>query len=187
MAIPDFEGAMIMKTANQYRGFLAAAFSILLLLGTSPAQAQTVVQDPAGNATGILNLEVSGEFYDVELVFGQGLELLGGPLEITWKDEGNALVAVEAIASALVAESTPVTTVGPDTSNYYDIPYVIIGSNARIVRGNADGSGGWTSGNAGESVDYGAFAADRSWAKFTPASGTPVEDKVWGQLKRLYQ
>lgn len=165
---------------------LAAALTITLLLGANAAHAAVVVRDPAGNATGIRGLEVNGTFYDVEFVWGRGLDVIGIPVQ--WPNQGSAEQAVDAIVLVLTAESTAVTTVGPpaNMSDFFDVPYQIIGSNARIVRGNSDGSGGWTTGNIGDSVDYsGPFAPDQSWASFSPADTTPTEQVTWGHLKAL--
>ena len=137
---------------------------------TLPAGTQ-VIQDPAGNATGILGLELNGDdpaaigVFDVEFVYGRGNDLFGGPLSLDFNDQADALVGAEAVAAVLAAESTAVTTVGPVQSDFFDIPYVLVGSNARVVRGNSDGAGGWTTGNLGESVEW--FFEDRPYAKFT--------------------
>jgi hypothetical protein len=166
---------------------LAGALTIALLLGAGVAHAAVVTQDPAGNATGIRGLEVNGGFWDVEFLWGKGLDIVGLPVD--WPNEGNAVAAVNAIAAVLAAEATSVTTVGPvsNMSDYFDVPYQVIGSNAFIVRGNSDGSGGWASGNVGDSIDYsGPFAPDWSYAKFTPADTTPIETTTWGQIKRLF-
>jgi len=165
---------------------LAGVVTITLLLGASAAHAATVTQDPPGNATGILRLEVNGEFYDVEFLWGRGLDLIGVPVDFPFQDD--ALAAVDAIALVLAAESTPVTTVGPvsDMSDFFDVPYDVVGANARIVRGNSDGSGGWTSGNIGDSVPYSLPPAN-SWANFTPFDPSPTENVTWGQLKALFQ
>jgi hypothetical protein len=99
------------------------------------------------------------------------------------------VAAVNAINLVLAAEATLVTTVGPVStlSDFFDVPYQIVGSNAWIARGNGDGSGGWTTGNVGDAVDYSGVAQDWSWAKFTPAAGTPVETRSWGHVKSVYQ
>ena len=165
---------------------LAAALTITLLLGANAAHAAEVTQSPSGNATGIRGLEVNGSFYDVEFVWGRGLDVIGIPVD--WPNQAAAQAAVDAIVLVLTAESTAVLTVGPpaNTPDYFDVPYQIIGSNARIVRGNSDGTGGWTTGNIGDSVDYsGPFAPAWSWAKFTPFDPSPTENVTWGQLKAL--
>jgi hypothetical protein len=166
---------------------LAGALTIALLLGAIAAHAAVVTQDPAGNATGIRGLEVLGDFYDVEFLWGKGNDVIGLPFD--WSSQADALAAVDAIALVLAAEATSVTTVGPvsNTSDFFDVPYQVFGSNAFIVRGNADGSGGWTSGNVGDQVDYSAFAPDWSWAKFSPANLTPTTDQSWGHTKSLYR
>jgi len=136
------------------------AVTILLLLAASGAQAAQVIQDPAGNATGIRGLELNGGspmttgFFDVDFVYGRGLDLIGGPIELDFQDQDDALVAAEAVALVLAAESTSVTTVGPvsNTSNYFDIPYQISGAIAFVVRGNSDGLGGWTAGTSAKRI-----------------------------------
>jgi len=167
------------------------AVTITLLLGASAAQAVEVIQDPPGNATAITNFEFDGEFYDVQFLWGRGNDVIGIPVDfISDVDAQPALAAVEFVVTILAAESTPVTTVGPvsNTSDFFDVPYQIVGSDARIVRGNGDGTGGWAAGNIGEFIDYSAVAApDWSWAKFSPVGTVPVENKSWGLLKSIYR
>jgi hypothetical protein len=179
------------QTTHFRSSALAAALAITLLLGAGAAQAADVIHDPAGNVIAITNLEFDGEFYDVEFLWGRGIDVIGIPVDFPSNPQGQpALGAVEAVIAVLAAESTPVTSVGPvlNTSVFFDVPYQIIGSNARIVRGNGDGTGGWTAGNVGDSIDYSALAApDWSWAKFSPPGTVSVEKKSWGRLKSLYR
>ena len=178
------------RTTHFWSLALAAGITITLLLGASATQAADVIQDPPGNAVAITNLEFNGEFYDVEFLWGRGNDVIGIPVDFPSDVNAQpALAAVEAVIAVLAAESTPVTTVGPvsNTSDFFDVPYQIVGSDARIVRGNGDGAGGWTTGNIGDFIDYSALAADWSWAKFSPVGTVPVTDKSWGLLKSIYR
>ena len=157
--------------------FNAAALAgavVTVLLGASAAQAAEVVQDPDGNAIGILGLELeegfslpSRGFFDVEFVYGRGIDVIGGVLDLDFFDQDEARLAAEILTSVLNAESTPVTTAGPvpNTSNFFDIPYVLFEESARIVSDVSDGVGSWATGNVGAVVDY--LSEDRSWANFT--------------------
>ena len=176
------------QTTHFWSSALAAALTITLLLGASSAQAADVIHDPAGNATIITNLEVDGQFYDVEFLWGAGSDILDLPF--TFSLESNALAAVDAVNLVLAAESTPVTTVSPtpNTSDAFVVPYDVSGNNAQIVRGNSDGSGGWTSESTGEWVEYAPpLPEPRAWARFSPAGTVPVQDKSWGLLKSIYR
>jgi len=165
---------------------VAGAFAVALLLGASAAQAATVIQDPAGNATGILGLDVDGTLYDVEFLWGVGGSFWGSPLDWTFLNQGAAVAAVDAVAGILAAESTPVATVGPasDMSGFFYVPYDVFGASARIVRGNGDGAGAWTSDSAGDLVSY-SLPPSNSWTRFT--GPTPVEAQTWGRVKSLYR
>jgi hypothetical protein len=170
---------------------LAGALAITLILGTSAAYAVEVIQDPAGNAIGVTQLQIDGTFYDVEFAFGKGIDVIGAPVQ--WPSAGNgsesAEIAVDALVALLGAESTPVATVGPAPSffPYFDVPYQVVGSNARTVRGDGDGSGGWVTGLIGGSVDYSAFALPTMWATFTEVVEVPTDSQSWGQVKSLYR
>jgi hypothetical protein len=102
---------------------------------------------------------------------------------------GNAEIAVDALVALLGAESTPVATVGPvsNPAPYFDVPYQLVGSNARTVRGDGDGSGGWVTGLIGGSVDYSALAAPSWWATFTEVPEVPTDTPSWGQVKSLFR
>jgi hypothetical protein len=171
---------------------LVSAITVILMLGAGAAQALEVVQDPSGNVVKIVGLEMNGGtpsttgVFDVDFVYGRGIDLIGDALELSFNDRGDALFAVSEVADVLADESTPVTSAGPatDTSIYYDIPYELNGDNARIVRGIADGAGQWNPGNLGEYVDY--VLEDRSYAKFT-RTDTQVEATSWGRLKTIYR
>ncbi len=103
----------------------ARAVAVLVLLlgaGTARAGDFIVVTDELGtNATGILNLEVDGVLYDVEFVFDFGLDVFGAP-PFTFQLEIQAINAHEAVNIALNSEPL-VTTVGPDWSKGYAVPF----------------------------------------------------------------
>ena len=165
----------------------AGAVTITVLLGASAAQAAEVIQDPDGNAIGILGLELeegfslpSRGFFDVEFVYGRGIDVIGGVLDLDFFDQDEARLAAEILTSVLNAESTPVTTVGPapNTSNFFDIPYVLFEESARIVSDVSDGVGSWATGNVGAVVDY--LSEDRSWANFTRVGSGTTTTMVLG-------
>jgi hypothetical protein len=168
---------------------LTGVLAITLILGTGAAYAASVTQDPAGNATGVTQLEIDGTFYDVEFAYGKGIDVIGLPVQWPGSGSGNAEIAVDALVALLGAESTPVATVGPAPSffPYFDVPYQIVGSNAKTVRGDGDGSGGWVTGLIGGSVDYSAFALPTMWATFTEVVEVPTESQSWGQIKSLFR
>jgi hypothetical protein len=170
---------------------LTGVFAITLILGTGAAYAVEVIQDPAGNAIGVTQLQIDGTFYDVEFAFGKGIDVIGAPVQ--WPSAGNgsesAEIAVDALVALLGAESTPVLTVGPvsNPAPYFYVPYQIIGSNAKIVAGNSDDIGGWTTGNIGDSADYSGIALDQWWAVFTEVVEVPTDSQSWGQVKSLFR
>ena len=100
--------------------------ALVFLLGAGAAQGQTVIcgSSPCGpgdtNATGISNLELDAVLYDVEFVFDFGGDIFTLPL--TFPASVLALAATSAVSSALNTESL-VTSVGPQMSNFYDIPF----------------------------------------------------------------
>jgi hypothetical protein len=154
---------------------LVAIMTITLLLGASSAHAAKVIQDPAGNATGIQDLELNGLFYDVEFLYGRGNDVFGGPLDLDFIDPDPALAAAEAVAEVLAAESTPVTTVGlSQTDDSYNIPFGITGNNARVVRGTSDGGGGWTTAEVGGTIEW--FLDDYLYAQFSESAGAPAPE-----------
>jgi hypothetical protein len=168
---------------------LAVVLAITLILGTSAAYAVEVIQDPAGNATGVTQLEISGTFYDVEFAFGKGIDVIGAPVQWPGSGSANAEIAVDTLVALLRAESTPVVTVGPGSNPnaLFDVPYQIVGTNAKIVRGNGDGAGTWTTGNIGDSVDYSGLALDWWWASFTEVVEIPTDRSSWGDVKSLFR
>ena len=115
-----------MRTTTRTFAMALASIGILLgvTLGTGITQAQTVLVDGSGtNATGILNLEVDADLYNVEFLFDFGGDLFTLPL--LFPVELQALAATSAVANALNAESA-VVTVGADggiNSDFYDIPF----------------------------------------------------------------
>jgi hypothetical protein len=168
---------------------LAGALAITLILGTSAAYAVEVIQDPAGNAIGVTQLQIDGTFYDVEFAFGKGIDVIGAPVQWPGTGSANAEIAVDALVALLGAESTPVLTVGPvsNPAPYFYVPYQIVGSNAKIVAGNSDDIGGWTTGNIGDSADYSGLALDQWWASFTEVVEVPTDSQSWGQMKSLFR
>jgi hypothetical protein len=72
------------------------------------------------NAIGILSLEVDGDPYDVEFKFDFGADIFTLPL--TFPTNLQALAATVAVSDVLDTEPL-VTTVGPQTSIFYDIPF----------------------------------------------------------------
>jgi hypothetical protein len=105
-------------------------------------------------------------------------------LGLDFTNPNSALTAAEARAEVLAAESTPVTTVGPEASDSYHLPYGITGQSGRVVRGSGDGSGGWTTADVGF-IDW--FTDYLSYARFTEVPQVPNEISSWGQVKSLYR
>jgi hypothetical protein len=130
--------------------------ALALLLGAGAAQAATVICGTGEcgpgdtNATGISNLELDAVLYDVEFVFDFGGDIFTIPLRFPTSEL--ALAATSAVSDALNTESL-VTTVGPQMSNFYDIPFEFELETGWSVR-SADYfliAGGWQPdlGNAG--------------------------------------
>jgi hypothetical protein len=102
-----------------------------LVLSVSTAAAQTVLcgvdletSMPCGegdaNAIGILDLEVDGVPYDVEFKFDFAADIFTIPL--AFPIDAQALAATSAVSDALNTQSL-VTTVGPEMSDFYGIPF----------------------------------------------------------------
>ena len=103
--------------------------ALALLMGASAAQAQGGVDletsMPCGvgdtNATGITNLELDGVRYDVEFKFDFGSDLFTLPL-FFFPTDLQALTTTAAVSDVLDTKPL-VTTVGPQMSNFYDVPF----------------------------------------------------------------
>jgi len=95
---------------------LTIVVTLGLLLGTSAAQAQTVISS-AGNATEILDLEVNGVLYNVEFVSDNGLGLYGEPPVFPFSGgQTDTINAANAVNDALNNAEERIDTVGPDGS-----------------------------------------------------------------------
>ena len=125
------------------------------------------------NAAGILNLDVEGVPYDVELIFEFAADIFTVPL--TFEAEQDALAASIAVSAAL--NTLPdVTTVG-DQRNFYDIPFEFELGGGYAVRSAEffEIADGWQA-----IMDAGFVSSPglSSWADFTPAV-VPVPAAVW--------
>jgi hypothetical protein len=94
--------------------FLSAVVVALgLLLGTSVAQAEPIINIDVDTATGIQNLEVNGEFYNVEFLSISATDLYGSVYDFT--DIDSARNAKDAVNSALNFDNRA-TKVGPSSA-----------------------------------------------------------------------
>jgi subtilisin family serine protease len=120
----------------------SSRYSVVVTRASEQSSYYTVIQDPVGNATGILNLEVDGVLYDVELKRDFGADLFTLPL--IFNSEQEALAAVQAVSDALNAFSE-VTTVNQQMNIFYDVPFDFSGSFGWSVRSAEyfTGAGGW--------------------------------------------
>ena len=122
-----------MRTTQRLGAALAAgAVAMSLLVGTSTAQAaMEVIEDPAGNATEIRELDVGGTLYNVLFVRATGQTLYASGFDFTDFDGANA--ANLAVVNALNGSSAD--TVGPGLTDNYFIGYAFDGSDIDGVQG----------------------------------------------------
>jgi hypothetical protein len=124
------------------------------------------------NAAGILNLDVEGVLYDVELIFEVAADIFTIPL--TFEAEQDALAASIAVSAAL--NTLPdVTTV--DQQSFYNIPFEFEIGVGYAVRSAEffDVADGW---QAIMDAGFVPTPGASSWADFTPAV-IPVPAAVW--------
>ncbi len=152
-----------------------------MLLAAAVQATPVVIHDPDGNVTEIHGLELNGEFFDVEFLFGKGIEVFGEVI-FEFKDQNDALAAAATVAVVLNSESTLVITVGPPgfEQPLFNIPWQVQSSNVRVARGEVFASE-WTAGipstgslPTGDAIDYSGLTDSHSWAKFTEAGGPPA-------------
>ena len=111
---------------------LLATFVITmgLLLGTSTAQAATVILDDDDNVIRIENLPVFDEtteetiFYNVDFVYDTGTNVYGNPPVFDFtspEDDETILLALEAVTDALNANNPTPLGAGPESTNDFFI------------------------------------------------------------------
>jgi hypothetical protein len=139
------------------------------------------VQFSGSNATGILNLDVNGNFFDVTFQFDTAENVYGAPPGTFLFDEFVAGDAIDAVNTALKTESA-VTTVGSDNSDVYTIGYDFENSLV-FVRQAENFLGDWI---RVDGVSGAVKTLDLTYAVFEPATSTAVEASTWGRIKALY-
>jgi hypothetical protein len=167
-----------MRKDSKFRLALMSIAVVLLLVPASGAAFE--VQFSGSNATGILGLDVNGNFYDVTFQFDSAANLYGSPPGTWLFDEFVAIDAIVAVNTALNTESA-VTTVGSDTSRNYYIGYDFENSIVWVRKAESL-SGDWARVTG---ILFESKAVTFTYAVFVPLS-TPVETFTWGRIKALY-
>ena len=108
------EHVMLAKLTRAIIGFL-------ILLGVSNVQAAVVIYS-GDTATGIQNLNVGGNFYNVEFVYQSANSVYGTPPTFDFDNEFEADAAVEAVRAALNGVPA-VTGVSPSSHRSFLIGY----------------------------------------------------------------
>ena len=149
---------------------------VMMLFGVSGSQAFNVETSESGlNATGILNLDVGGTFYNLDFLNGSADDpTIYGPSYNFDFDDVGAEAAAQSVVSALNTVDS-VVFVGPGGLNSDDTFYIGFSENLSLV--NAKG--------ANHSINdwfliSGDSAIDKRnevvWAKFNPV---PIPAAVW--------
>jgi len=165
---------------------------LLTLLAGAAVHAATVQTAPCGPpagevfegpgsgtcVTGILNLDVLGTIYNVDIVVDTGTNVFGSPatpspVPTFWGNQAGAGAAVTAIVNALNSEGGIAGATGVAGSRYWiDIPWATAGGDLAVEF--ADGTGAsWISAGNG-SCGFSPSCSAEGWALFTPVVPVPA-------------
>ncbi len=150
-----------------------------LLLGTSTAQAATVILGDDDNVIGIENLPVFNEIteetilYNVDFVYDTALNVYADGV-FDFPDEVNVFLALEAVTDALNANNPRPQSAGPQSTNDFFIGNTVEDGFVVVVGGQII-AGVWDQCESKCLVGVGAFRPDRpfTYADFTVAQDAP--------------
>ncbi|MCZ6836691.1 MAG: hypothetical protein O7G85_13015 [Planctomycetota bacterium] len=110
-----------------------ASLSLALALtwGVDSVQAQPTVVFVGNNATGIQDLQIGSEYFNVEFVFDFGPDAYGSPGAFYFIFQTQAAIANLAVNAALSTEPA-VETVGGNNSSTYRIPFELESGNYTV-------------------------------------------------------
>jgi hypothetical protein len=179
----------IRKSEN--RGLIGLAVLLIAVQAHAATVLTAACGPPAGEVfegpgsgtcvTGILNLDVLGTIYDVEIVVDTGANVFGSPttpspVPTFWGDQAGAAAAVTAIVNALNSEGGIAGATGVAGSRYWiDIPWGTAYSNLAVEFANGTGASWFYEGTGACGFNVGCSA--EGWALFTPV--VPVPAAVW--------
>jgi hypothetical protein len=129
MASADARGECKMRSSGSGGiGLAIVAAALVFLVGAGAAQAARVI-DIGGTALQILNLELDGEFYNVEFIFDSANNIYGlnpSTSDLDFMSRSDSDAAVVAINDALNQEGD-IINVNESSSSLYTIPFVVDG------------------------------------------------------------
>lgn len=181
----------------QHRNLLLAVLAVAALSGfsVSALAAPIVLTDtcgpavPAGDGpgpggtcvTGILNLDIGGVLFNVDIEVASGADLFGdatnpSPVPYFWGDRAGASAAVSAIVAALNDVGGIVGATGSAGSRYWiDVPWGSAGSDLAVEFADGPFYGDpWFNAGSGQCGFSPPDCSEEGWALFTvvPEPGT---------------